>query len=154
MSRQACPFRFVSSRGDLLIFIFGRGRFFFFKQKTAYEMVMSDWSSDVCSSDLKRTGTETGTETGPGSRRARRRRVAAATGEGGFRGGRERPPRCCASAPPEMKERNNDGRQGSDPRAAALADRGRGGGRGGRRKRPGRDRRPRRQIQGHQVPPL
>src|SRR6058998_3115196 len=28
--------------------------FFFFKQKTAYEMVMSDWSSDVCSSDLKR----------------------------------------------------------------------------------------------------
>src|SRR6058998_1170809 len=29
-----------------------RGRFFFFKQKTAYEMVMSDWSSDVCSSDL------------------------------------------------------------------------------------------------------
>src|SRR6058998_4408849 len=25
---------------------------FFFKQKTAYEMVMSDWSSDVCSSDL------------------------------------------------------------------------------------------------------
>src|SRR5881396_885666 len=26
--------------------------FFFFKQKTAYEMVRSDWSSDVCSSDL------------------------------------------------------------------------------------------------------
>src|SRR3546814_12425039 len=27
--------------------------FFFFKQKTAYEMRISDWSSDVCSSDLK-----------------------------------------------------------------------------------------------------
>src|SRR3546814_1496026 len=27
--------------------------FFFFKQKTAYEMRMSDWSSDVCSSDLR-----------------------------------------------------------------------------------------------------
>src|SRR3546814_2949458 len=27
---------------------------FFFKQKTAYEMRISDWSSDVCSSDLKR----------------------------------------------------------------------------------------------------
>src|SRR3546814_980286 len=27
-------------------------RFFFFKQKTAYEMRISDWSSDVCSSDL------------------------------------------------------------------------------------------------------
>src|SRR3546814_11265090 len=30
------------------IFLF----FFFFKQKTAYEMRISDWSSDVCSSDL------------------------------------------------------------------------------------------------------
>src|SRR3546814_18439342 len=30
--------------------------FFFFKQKTAYEMRISDWSSDVCSSDLGSTG--------------------------------------------------------------------------------------------------
>src|SRR5881396_2191657 len=30
--------------------------FFFFKQKTAYEMVRSDWSSDVCSSDLPGPG--------------------------------------------------------------------------------------------------
>src|SRR3546814_5814463 len=30
---------------------------FFFKQKTAYEMRISDWSSDVCSSDLARDGT-------------------------------------------------------------------------------------------------
>src|SRR3546814_7405179 len=30
--------------------------FFFFKQKTAYEMRISDWSSDVCSSDLKAPG--------------------------------------------------------------------------------------------------
>src|SRR3546814_4599728 len=29
--------------------------FFFFKQKTAYEMRISDWSSDVCSSDLEAT---------------------------------------------------------------------------------------------------
>src|SRR3546814_19294789 len=28
--------------------------FFFFKQKTAYEVRISDWSSDVCSSDLHR----------------------------------------------------------------------------------------------------
>src|SRR3546814_4746146 len=28
------------------------GLFFFFKQKTAYEVRISDWSSDVCSSDL------------------------------------------------------------------------------------------------------
>src|SRR3546814_18918580 len=33
--------------------------FFFFKQKTAYEMRISDWSSDVCSSDL---GQAKGTE--------------------------------------------------------------------------------------------
>src|SRR3546814_12331057 len=30
--------------------------FFFFKQKTAYEMRISDWSSDVCSSDLPGAG--------------------------------------------------------------------------------------------------
>src|SRR3546814_8659443 len=30
--------------------------FFFFKQKTAYEMRISDWSSDVCSSDLLDSG--------------------------------------------------------------------------------------------------
>src|SRR3546814_18403196 len=29
--------------------------FFFFKQQTAYEMRISDWSSDVCSSDLTKT---------------------------------------------------------------------------------------------------
>src|SRR3546814_5397735 len=32
--------------------------FFFFKQKTAYEMRISDWSSDVCSSDLFRQSGE------------------------------------------------------------------------------------------------
>src|SRR3546814_2306978 len=32
--------------------------FFFFKQKTAYEMRISDWSSDVCSSDLLVIGAE------------------------------------------------------------------------------------------------
>src|SRR3546814_4664347 len=32
------------------------GCFFFFKQKTAYEMRISDWSSDVCSSDLTLIG--------------------------------------------------------------------------------------------------
>src|SRR3546814_9009478 len=32
---------------------------FFFKQKTAYEVRISDWSSDVCSSDLRRLGDRT-----------------------------------------------------------------------------------------------
>src|SRR3546814_8774614 len=35
-----------------LYYLFVLCSFFFFKQKTAYEMRISDWSSDVCSSDL------------------------------------------------------------------------------------------------------
>src|SRR3546814_8820980 len=41
--------------------------FFFFKQKTAYEMRISDWSSDVCSSDLGPRGQTQGRCTGPGT---------------------------------------------------------------------------------------
>src|SRR3546814_9401455 len=36
----------------LHVFFYSAVFFFFFKQKTAYEMRISDWSSDVCSSDL------------------------------------------------------------------------------------------------------
>src|SRR3546814_5179907 len=36
--------------------------FFFFKQKTAYEMRISDWSSDVCSSDLRPRAQDRGPE--------------------------------------------------------------------------------------------
>src|SRR3546814_6646905 len=42
--------------------------FFFFKQKTAYEMRISDWSSDVCSSDL--TVLSQGANQDPGTRDA------------------------------------------------------------------------------------
>src|SRR3546814_7887403 len=38
-----------------MFFMLGCYFFFFFKQKTAYEMRISDWSSDVCSSDLRPT---------------------------------------------------------------------------------------------------
>src|SRR3546814_1355362 len=41
--------------------------FFFFKQKTAYEMRISDWSSDVCSSDLTAHG-RPGQSAGPPKR--------------------------------------------------------------------------------------
>src|SRR3546814_1036025 len=40
--------------------------FFFFKQKTAYEMRISDWSSDVCSSDLTE-GNKNAPESGSGA---------------------------------------------------------------------------------------
>src|SRR3546814_6509350 len=45
--------------------------FFFFKQKTAYEMRISDWSSDVCSSDLRyciRTPACSAVRSSPGER--------------------------------------------------------------------------------------
>src|SRR3546814_7018353 len=46
---------------SVMSFINGHERVFvFFKQKTAYEMRISDWSSDVCSSDLLIRGTLTG----------------------------------------------------------------------------------------------
>src|SRR3546814_11735867 len=48
--------------------------FFFFQQKTAYEMRSSDWSSDVCSSDLINTPTPFG-NIGTGSE-ARAKRVS------------------------------------------------------------------------------
>src|SRR3546814_3665912 len=51
--------------------------FFFFKQKTAYEMRISDWSSDVCSSDLcaaspARAGSHPATPRAGGLRRSSR----------------------------------------------------------------------------------
>src|SRR3546814_5272004 len=54
---------------------------FFFKQKTAYEMRISDWSSDVCSSDLAapdESRDRTAVADGRPDRRARRRPAAAA----------------------------------------------------------------------------
>src|SRR3546814_9785142 len=44
----------------LMLRILGTGCVFFFKQKTAYEMRISDWSSDVCSSDLATMGAAMG----------------------------------------------------------------------------------------------
>src|SRR3546814_4618771 len=38
---------------DLFVLVIFWSVFFFYKQKTAYEMRISDWSSDVCSSDLR-----------------------------------------------------------------------------------------------------
>src|SRR5213076_1811377 len=47
--------------------------FFFFKQKTAYEMVGSDWGSDVCSSDLVLLGVDGHLEVMRGRARPRAR---------------------------------------------------------------------------------
>src|SRR3546814_17942802 len=87
---------------------------FFFKQKTAYEMRISDWSSDVCSSDLETgfqaefdigdlflsaylIGTEIGTLAGGGRRGELTSRGYAACGIGDFK--QRRVWRACAVAP-------------------------------------------------------
>src|SRR5213079_3546050 len=64
--------------------------FFFFKQKTAYEITTGDWSSDVCSSDLGRRERPQGRQDrgedrrvrrqGQGDRRSEERRVGKSVG--------------------------------------------------------------------------
>src|SRR3546814_2500310 len=51
--------------------------FFFFKQKTAYELRISDWSSDVCSSDLHESGTDRADRRAAGDLRSSRNRFVA-----------------------------------------------------------------------------
>src|SRR3546814_16395119 len=56
--------------------------FFFFKQKTAYEMRISDWSSDVCSSDLARDMERIDREGTPRAARFLSARIGITSGEG------------------------------------------------------------------------
>src|SRR3546814_7116439 len=56
---------------EAVVQILSRLVFFFFKQKTAYEMRISDWSSDVCSSDLMRGDDVIGMILDPDSQRLR-----------------------------------------------------------------------------------
>src|SRR3546814_693084 len=61
--------------------------FFFFKQKTAYEMRISDWSSDVCSSDLGDGGAAFGAKLGADRLRVVRREAGEHALDGGEDGG-------------------------------------------------------------------
>src|SRR3546814_12729489 len=88
---------------------------FFFKQKTAYEMRISDWSSDVCSSDLGGADPEGGQRCDRAGGTVRRRPVQpddqvgrrAALAEGGglprHRGPRLPPPARARSWPPRPR---------------------------------------------------
>src|SRR3546814_3751494 len=49
---SCCYLCLVLTCVSLFVVLYFSFVFFFFKQKTAYEMRISDWSSDVCSSDL------------------------------------------------------------------------------------------------------
>src|SRR3546814_7800655 len=88
---------------------------FFFKQKTAYEMRISDWSSDVCSSDLPQEGGRrsrrgSGIRAGDGSGN----RPRAGNGSGGKT---EAPPR---PAPQEGGHRSRRGYGRSEEHTSEL----------------------------------
>src|SRR3546814_1658609 len=68
--------------------------FFFFKQKTAYEMRISDWSSDVCSSDLLEEN------------KARKKEAVAAE--------KPRPPKVARITSWEQRERSEERRVGKE----------------------------------------
>src|SRR3546814_8344906 len=80
--------------------------FFFFKQKTAYERRISDWSSDVCSSDLDRSRGRRGGDRRATPQRSRRAvRPDERDGAGGLCGADEGRPRAIvnSAAPPAGK---------------------------------------------------
>src|SRR3546814_1656003 len=71
--------------------------FFFFKQKTAYEMRISDWSSDVCSSDLCNDHQEINV------------RAQAARGVPGFPGDKTTPEQNCRNIGCNFRPRHGGG---------------------------------------------
>src|SRR3546814_7852193 len=73
--------------------------FFFFKQKTAYEMRISDWSSDVCSSDLE----------------DRHRMLSAGLqSRGGEAAGHQLPPDALITADPQVEAGEVEGPAGAE----------------------------------------
>src|SRR3546814_5289157 len=77
MVLSGSSFRDVYHSSDLCVSVFC-SVLFFFKQKTAYEMRISDWSSDVCSSDLPNATSMPQLHTPPG--RSWRKLTAPSTG--------------------------------------------------------------------------
>src|SRR3546814_15202350 len=84
--------------------------FFFFKQKTAYEMRISDWSSDLCSSDLKR----------PSPRRPPPSRPRTSPRHPPPRPSPRPPPRASASSTPEPSPDRHGGGVGRTPFPARI----------------------------------
>src|SRR3546814_13276348 len=91
---------------------------FVFKQKTAYEMRISDWSSDVCSSDLRRQGR--GRRRDPGPRLVGRpfERLFAGAAPRGGQGVETRPPR--PVRPESFADRRADGADAYDRKSVVL----------------------------------
>src|SRR3546814_18820275 len=83
--------------------------FFFFKQKTAYEMRISDWSSDVCSSDLRYPGDRVAADAGGGDDHLCRSQDLGGDGVAPWPQRRR-----AAGAAPELRRRREGVPQGND----------------------------------------
>src|SRR3546814_6469748 len=84
--------------------------FFFFKQKTAYEMRISDWSSDVCSSDLPHQALQSKRPKMPGHFE----RDEAGLGSGHGIGAQELIGKHCEVIDPDRLERSEERRVGKE----------------------------------------
>src|SRR3546814_2420587 len=71
--------------------------FLFFKQKTAYEMRISDWSSEVCSSDLSGAQRVAARGKGRGTHRGLPEQASNQGASGGFRSEERREGKECVS---------------------------------------------------------
>src|SRR3546814_12763604 len=107
--------------------------FFFFKQKTAYEMRISDWSSDVCSSDLGGCDRSGGSGPGHTLSAARPGPCAAPAGERTGERGADPPQGRGGARVPALSAVRGD-RTGQDRGLFRSDRRGRGEGRAGERK--------------------
>src|SRR3546814_21011705 len=81
--------------------------FFFFKQKTAYELRISDWSSDVCSSDLASAGQPSQDHRAVGARPSPKRFVRRAC-QPEYRGGISPQSASCLRRGPLPRTWNSD----------------------------------------------
>src|SRR3546814_12293172 len=97
--------------------------FFFFKQKTAYEMRISDWSSDVCSSDLAMNPSSQGSTSARSSDRRpvskRSDALAGSPAAGGAAAACTVPPRSAHAMKPHRMNALTRRRPAAAPRVAS-----------------------------------
>src|SRR3546814_5668054 len=91
-----------------------RSLFFFVKQKTAYEMRISDWSSDVCSSDLADSGSAGDRRTLAAAQAIRVRSSRSLAGAPKGHGCHSEPNRLERTVPARVVQRSEERRVGKE----------------------------------------